>query len=240
MAYINQLLQFWIETDWYFALLMSIAVNIVVFVSTATILDYAIAGLISKYKFGSYIDDCPLKLNQKKIEIQNGIVACVIFGVGSLITRELFSQVWPVSFISLLIQLVAFMIFYESYSYFIHRLLHTKPFLKIHDVHHKSVRVTPWSAYSVHPVEAIFIAMSAPIFMSIFPLSLGVALVLHIFGMMFTILIHSNYNLIINNPLLGKVSGYPRYHSAHHLLGNVNFGFVNDFWDSCLNTRIEK
>ncbi|MCX4026254.1 sterol desaturase family protein [Endozoicomonas sp. SM1973] len=237
MHYINQLLQFWIETDWYFALLMSIMVNIVVFVSTAAILDYAIAGLISKYKVGGYIDDRPLKLNQKKMEIKNGVVACVIFGVGSLITRELFNQVWPISFVSLLIQLAAFMVFYESYSYFIHRLLHTKPFLKIHGVHHKSVRVTPWSAYSVHPVEAIFIAMSAPIFMSVFPLSLGVALILHIFGMMFTILIHSNYNLIINNTILGKISDSPQYHSVHHLLGNVNFGFVNSFWDRCFKTR---
>jgi lathosterol oxidase len=120
---------------------------------------------------------------------------------------------------------------------FVHRLLHMGPFAKVHGVHHRSVRVTPWSAYSVHPVEAIFIGMSAPIFMSMFSLSLGVALVLHISGMMFTILIHLNYQLPTKNTLLKKITDYPAYHLKHHITGKSNFGFVNSFWDRCFKTQ---
>ncbi|TQV87168.1 sterol desaturase family protein [Aliikangiella coralliicola] len=234
---INWLFQFWIEADWSIALVMSVAVNIAVFVSTAFILDVGIGKLVTKYQWGSYIDERELKSEQKKMEFKFGITACIIFAACSLITRELFDLVWPSSFLSLISQIIIFVLFYETYSYFVHRLLHTKPFLKVHGVHHRSVRVTPWSAYSVHPVEALFIGMSAPVFMSLFSLSLGVALVLHVLGMMFTILLHSNFRLSMSNSILNQVGNYPAYHSSHHILGKVNFGFVNSFWDRCFKTR---
>src|SRR5690606_31004983 len=118
-------------------------------------------------------DSRPLKKDQKKLEISNGLTACVIFAVGSLVTRELFSSVWPETLIAFVAQVAAFSIFYEVYSYFVHRLLHGRLSVKMHGVHHGSVRVTPWSAYSVHPVEAVFIGLSAPLYMALFPWSLG-------------------------------------------------------------------
>lgn len=237
MTYIDALFQYWIGAEWYVALAMSVAVNVAVFAVTAFVLDVAINKLVAGYDAGKFIDNRPLKPGQKKMEIRNGMVACTIFAVGSLLTRELFVGVWPATFFDLFIQLITFIIFYESYSYFVHRLLHTKSFLKIHAVHHRSIRVNPWSAYSVHPVEAMLIGMSAPVFMSLLPLSLGVAFVLHVFGMMFTIFLHSNYGLYIGSKMVRMVNGYPAYHSAHHLSGKVNFGFVNSFWDKFFRTR---
>lgn len=236
MIFINTILQYWIDSPWYIAFLMSTVVNISVFVLTASILDNAINRLIMNWKKGSYIDDRPLKPGQKRTEIRNGIIACVIFSIGSLFTRALFSNIWPISISSLIIQIVAFTLFYESYSYFVHRLLHSRWLIKVHSVHHRSVRVTPWSAYSVHGVEAAFIGVSAPLFMLIFPFSLGVALVLHIFGMMFTILLHSNYRMNFGDFVSSHLSGHSNYHSCHHTQGNVNFGFVNSFWDVLLKT----
>lgn len=237
MTYIDALFQYWIDAEWYVALAMSVAVNIAVFTVTAFVLDGAISKLATDYNVGKFIDGRPVKPDQKKMEIRNGMAACTIFAVGSLLTRELFEGVWPLTFVDLFIQLITFIIFYESYSYFVHRLLHAKPFLKIHAVHHRSIRVNPWSAYSVHPVEAMLIGMSAPVFMALFPLSLGVAFVLHVFGMMFTIFLHSNYGLDVGSKMVRAVSGYPAYHSAHHLSGKVNFGFVNSFWDGFFRTR---
>ena len=237
MLTIDVLFQFWIDADWYIALLMSIVVNTLVFVITAFVLISLIKKLVCVYKLGEYIDSRLIPEEQKKKEIRNGIIACTIFAVTSLLTRELFDQLWPSSFLDLSIQVLTFVLFYETYSYFIHRLLHTKPFLKVHSVHHQSVCVTPWSAYSVHPVEALFIGMSAPIFMSLFSLSLSVALVLHISGMMFTILLHSNYHPNISTKILKNLFDYSTYHSLHHHIGKVNFGFVNSFWDSCFKTK---
>jgi sterol desaturase/sphingolipid hydroxylase (fatty acid hydroxylase superfamily) len=218
---------------------MSAIVNISVFVLTASILNKLINSLTNN-KAGSYINSGALHTSQKLTEIKNGVAACCIFAVGSLLTRELFNEVWPSSFIDLLSQIVTFALFYETYSYAVHRLMHLPAFRKIHGVHHKSIRVTPWSAYSVHPIEASFIGISAPIFMLLLPLSLGVALTLHILGMMFTIFLHSNYKPNIKNIAINKLFQYTDYHAAHHLLGNVNFGFVNSFWDYCFKTKANK
>ena len=239
MELINTLLQFWINTQWYWALSLSIAVNIAVYITTAKLLDVVITKLVESYGIGSFINKKPLRSLQKKIEIKNGIVACIIFGLGSLLTRKLFVEVWPSSFGVLLTQILVFIIFYESYSYFVHRLLHTKFFRKVHAVHHWSVRVTPWSAYSVHPLEAAFIGMSAPIFMLLFPMSLGVTLILHVFGMMFTILLHANYHASLSSFISKRIADYAVYHASHHQIADANFGFINSFWDRLFNTRRE-
>lgn len=234
---INALLDYWVHTHWTIALLMSSVVNIIVFVITAAILDTSITKLIKQRGIGQYIDTRPFKPQQKMIEIKNGIIACIIFAVSSLLSRILYTELWPSSLWSLGLQITLFVLFYESYSYFIHRLLHTRALLKIHGVHHWSARNSPWTAYSVHPVEALLIAISAPIFMLLLPLSLGVALVFHISGMILTIFLHANYTFGNNNPALKKLTQYPLSHATHHGIGRVNFGFINSFWDKLLQTK---
>ncbi len=234
--YLNALLQFWVDSHWVVALTMAVVVNIAVYVCTAWLLSRLIMLIVEHHSAGELIDNRLLKKGQAKLEATNGITACIIFAVCSLVSRELFSTLWPLSVVDFILQVACFTIFYESYSYFVHRLLHTKRFKKVHRVHHQSVRVTPWSAYSVHPVEALFIGLSAPLFMMIFPLSLGMALVLHVSGMMFTILLHSNFEYTGRNMLIKFVLAYPCYHSTHHINGNVNFGFVNKWWDTIFKT----
>ena len=135
------------------------------------------------------------------------------------------------------IEVLVFTIFYETYSYFVHRILHTRQFRNPHSVHHYSVRTTPWSAYSVHPVEALLIGMSAPLFMLIFPVHLSVIFAFHILGVTFTMLIHSNLQLNSRIVFSRLFNRYTRYHSAHHSIGNVNFGFVHSLWDSYFKTK---
>lgn len=233
---INFLFDFWIEADWYLALLISVAVNTAVFLITSALLEALINYMVRKNSFFAYIDDRDLRPEQRKTEIKNGVLACTIFSIGSLLSRELFTGIWPHSLSSLFYQIASFVIFYETYSYFVHRLLHLPLFTRVHGVHHQSIRTTPWTAYSVHPIEATFIGMSAPIFMVLFPLSLGVALVLHVMGMMFTIFLHSNFTLKTRNSTINNFSFYPNYHSSHHLSGNINFGFVAPLWDRFFRT----
>lgn len=236
MKYLDGLFQFWIDAHWFVALAVSSIVNVSIYVITAFTLSVLIRHLVRKGK-GGFLDHRPLKNSQLKWEVSFGIVSCLILAVGSLATRELFHKVWPETLLDLVLQTVCFIIYYETYSYFVHLLLHRKPFKKYHAVHHRSVRVTPWSAYSVHPVEAAFIGFSAPLFMLIFPLSLGIALVLHIFGMMFTILLHSNFRIESRSALARWINGYPDYHSKHHIFGVFNFGFVGSAWDRIFQTK---
>jgi len=234
---VTNIFKYWISTDWYIALFMSFIINSTIYVFTANTLSIITRKLSSANLVGAYIDTRELKKGQIKNEIYYGIFACFIFSITSLLTRNLFNNIWPETVLSFAAQLIVFSIFYESYSYFVHRLLHIRLFSKAHSVHHSSIRVTPWSAYSVHPIEALFIGASAPLFMLLFPMSLSVILALHIFGMVFTMLIHSNF--MVNESIMfsSTINNYTTAHALHHQKGVVNFGFINSFWDKVFKTN---
>jgi len=234
---LNTAFQFWITSQWYVALVMSLGLNCFVYLGTALTISLITSKLDSTRQIGQYLDKRKLKKNQTKIEIFYGLTTCFIFSFTSLLARILFENVWPTSILNFVLQLIIFSIFYETYSYFIHRLLHTPLLRFAHSIHHSSVRVTPWSAYSVHPIEAFFIGTSAALFMCFFPMSLSLILALHIIGMIFTMFIHSNF--VLNDSIfLSKVfNRYTSGHSLHHQKGIVNYGFVNSFWDRVFKTK---
>ncbi len=215
---------------------MSLAVNLLTYFSVAYFL-YFVTSYWVKSGAGDYLDQRPLYRGQIGNEIKFSLWACALFSIASLITRYLYNSIWPESILSLVIQLLAFTLFYESYSYFVHRLLHLDIFRSVHFVHHKSVRVTPFSAYCVHPVEAAFIGFSAPIFMLIFPMSLCVVLTFHVAGMAFTMLIHSNFKFSRPNVFSWMVNTYTTGHAMHHRKGSVNYGFVSPLWDMLFKTN---
>lgn len=65
---------------------------------------------------GQYIDNRKLKTGQVVNEYKNGVIACFIFALTSLLTRELYDQIWPPTFSRLFLQLIVFTVFYETYS----------------------------------------------------------------------------------------------------------------------------
>jgi len=227
--------QFWLTTNWFVAFLMSLTVNLLTYFSVASFL-YFTASYLVRCGVGNFLDQRPLYKGQIWFEIRYSILACVLFSIASLITRFLYDSIWPESLLSLSIQLLAFIVFYESYSYFVHRLLHLNIFRSVHYIHHRSVRVTPWSAYSVHPLEAASIGFSAPIFMYLFPMSLSVVLTFHVVGMAFTMFIHSNITLNRTSIISRVFNTYTKGHALHHHKGSVNYGFISPLWDLLFKT----
>ncbi len=47
------------------------------------------------------------------------------------------------------------LLFESAHFYFVHRLLHWKPFYRFHDLHHNNVNVGPWSGLAMHPAEHV-------------------------------------------------------------------------------------
>lgn len=233
---LNQSFKYWISADWYIALLMSFIVNFLTYIVFSCLIT-SITKYLYERNHGEYLNNKSLYTNQIKHEISYGILACLIFSFTSLITRVLFHNIWPNSLSSLIVQLILFTVYYESYSYFVHRFLHLRLIRCVHSVHHKSIRVTPWSAYSVHPLEAVLISVSAPIFMAFIPVSLSVILTFHLAGMMFTIVIHSNFKLFRTMKISKIVNIYTTSHMYHHKKWEVNFGFICPIWDMIFKTN---
>lgn len=233
------LLSAWLQASLPVALLVAIGVHCLIYLLGGGIGIWLTEKLMPSLGIGRPLDQRPAKPGQLQREIRNGLIACLVLGLASLSYRWLCAGIWPESWLQAAFQVGSFVVFNNIYSYATHRLLHTRALSRFHRVHHLSVRVTPYSSYSVHPIEAMIIAGTLPLFMLLIPLGVGTALVLHAVGMVYTTCIHCNYDLM---PSLGdhhwfkKLINHPTYHRFHHTQGNVNYGFTNRLLDLLFKT----
>ena len=136
--------------------------------------------------------------------------------------------------------------------YWLHRFLHTIPFLwEFHKVHHSAKVLTPITFYRVHPVEnllfgfryALSIGLVTGIFIYFFGAMIGIYEVLgtniflYIFSLLGSNLRHSHikitYPQIVENIFIS-----PFQHQLHHSRKyyNKNFGGYLAIWDKIFGT----
>ncbi|BFU77798.1 hypothetical protein ALC152_10130 [Arcobacter sp. 15-2] len=136
--------------------------------------------------------------------------------------------------------------------YWIHRFLHTIPFLwEFHKVHHSAKVLTPITFYRVHPVEnllfgfryAFSIGLVSGVFIYLFGAMIsvyeivGTNIVLYVFSLMGSNLRHSHIRLAyfesIENILIS-----PFQHQLHHSTKyyNKNYGGYLAIWDNIFGT----
>ncbi len=191
----------------------------------------------NKLNIGSLHDNRPLKPGQVRREILSSLVTCVIFACYMLVCIKLSPGVYPSSVTEGIIQVGLFLLFFDFIQYFTHRLLHTRHFRRFHRHHHDSVRVTPWTTSSFHPVEAAINQIPLVLFSLLVPVSGLMVISFYLWFMPGMAIAHSNYSP------LGKVSGilrlkrYNRFHQRHHLMGDVNYGFFGTHWDFVFGTN---
>lgn len=229
---LNPLIHYWINAPIAIAWAMAAVANIAIYLIGALGVSRISQWLIRTGTARSY-DANAVGSQQYQREIRRSLLTCLLLACTSLFTRELYGGVWPESLTQWFFQVLLFVVYYEVYSYGIHRLFHTRLFRKAHGVHHRSVITTPFSAYSVHPIEALSIGLSAPLFMLVVDFSLGPAFILHEFGMLFTVGIHANIELTHWGKPLNR---WTRHHQLHHALGNRNFGFTSLILDRVFGT----
>ncbi len=136
--------------------------------------------------------------------------------------------------------------------YFIHRLLHTIPFLwEFHKVHHSAKVLTPITFYRVHFVEnilfgfryAISIGVVTGVFVYLFGAFvgiyevIGVNVLLFVFSLMGSNLRHSHIKIYYPK-LLENIFISPFQHQLHHSTKycNKNFGGYLAIWDKAFGT----
>ena len=237
---VNAILAYWMDAPLAIALLMATGVHLLIYLIGGAVGFLLTERLWPRWGIGQPIDAHQPRPGQIRDEFRNGIAACLIFGVITLSYRFLCRGLWPSGFWTGVLQISAFFAFNNVYSYVTHRILHLRPLLRFHRVHHRSVRVTPWSGYSVHAFEAVVIGLTLPLFMLIMPLGVGTAFVLHALGMLFTTCIHCNYDLLPTYPTrhwLKRLTDDPAYHHLHHVRAGVTYGFTSRWMDRWFHTE---
>ena len=136
--------------------------------------------------------------------------------------------VWFVAFFLLL------PIWESFYFYWIHRLLHTKPFYRFHALHHRNTDVGPWSGLSMHPIEHLFFFGSVMIHF---------VLPTHPLHLIFHLQFYALYATITHTGHEGFwLWGAKRlhlgnfHHQMHHRYFEVNYGTLEIPWDVLFGT----
>ena len=136
--------------------------------------------------------------------------------------------------------------------YWLHRFLHTVPFLwKFHKIHHSAKVLTPITFYRIHPVEnllfgfryALSIGLVTGIFIYFFGAMigiyevLGVNVLLYVFSLMGSNLRHSHIKLSYPK-FIENICISPFQHQLHHSTKyyNKNFGGYLSVWDNIFGT----
>ncbi len=187
------------------------------------------------------------------IPIVVGINDVSIFTYEFLLDRYGFVKVTYFSYTQVMVLFtLALFVVSDFTRYWLHRLLHTIPFLwEFHKVHHSAKVLTPLTFYRVHPVEnflfgfryAISIGFVTGVFIYLFGAMInifelfGVNILLFIFSIAGSNLRHSHikisYPKIVENFLIS-----PYAHQLHHSTKytDKNFGGYLSIWDNIFGT----
>lgn len=202
-----------------------------------------LSNVLVKKKYASRVSLLPRFENQIWYEIKHGLIATVLFaGYGVLIVclfRNDVIQINQSNGIFILIDLVILAVWNEIHFYLIHRLMHTKLFLPLHAVHHKSVVVTPFSAYSFHPVESLLNGSVMVIPMFFYDFEFAALLLLPVYSIILNMAGHSNVKMNVFTKLKTALRMSTR-HNAHHTKFNLNFGFASPIMDFLFTRKNSK
>jgi len=215
-------------------------------VSDFTISTTALAfGYLFSYFFGSALleltnpapKDAKRMANIKK-EVKLGIVA--------LLSNTFYAGLWlwlvdkhtpffgywerhEFTAVSLIVNVLVYMFWMDSWFYWTHRLLHRPWWWKnIHYVHHQFLHPTAFAQDAVHPFEAVFQGPMGHHFTSlVYPMHPVVMAVCGFLTSIYANAAHDGRSLDLND------------HCKHHTHKHVNFGLYWGVWDFICGTRYD-
>ncbi len=142
-----------------------------------------------------------------------------------------------------MLTVIALVAFNDLWFYGIHRLLHT-PWLyrHVHAVHHRSVDVSPLSAYSFHGVEALALTAWVVPVLPLVPVPLPVLATVQVLGTTNNLMAHLGFELLpawwLRVPGL-RWSNTATFHSLHHTRFRGNYGLFTRVWDHLFGTALD-
>jgi len=176
-------------------------------------------------------------------------VACIAaWPVTQIRLGEASGLVWSMQeagggFAWIAMQFVLGVIIADAWTYWKHRLLHTRLLFGFHRQHHAFRDPTPFAGFAISPVEAVL--TFCPIFLLCWPAATHYApmyfgMITAFVGLNFYLHCGVTYRLaewVLPKMLLNSSA----HHNLHHARANVNFGEVGLFWDwLCRTSRRAK
>jgi sterol desaturase/sphingolipid hydroxylase (fatty acid hydroxylase superfamily) len=114
-------------------------------------------------------------------------------------------------------QFILYILYYDFFYYFLHRLLHTRLFYKIHKIHHLKIKPSFSDYYNVHILE---------IPLTTFGLFLAVYIhKIYIYQLIWSILFINIRGMLEHDDRFIFLVG--DHHLNHHLLFTCNYG---EYW----------
>ena len=131
---------------------------------------------------------------------------------------------------------ILFILAYETYYYWLHRLMHhPRIFRIVHKVHHESLHPTVFTSFSFHPLEALLQFLFFPAFIMLIPIHyIMLGGVLMIFTLS-ALINHSGTEIFRSKFLLTHFIG-ATHHDLHHKEFRSNFGLYLTWWDRWMGT----
>ncbi|MEO1310349.1 MAG: sterol desaturase family protein [Pseudomonadota bacterium] len=132
-------------------------------------------------------------------------------------------------------------VLHDAWFYWTHRLIHDRRlFRRVHRLHHRSKKPTPFTSYAFNTGEAALNAVFMPLLVATVPMS-GLAIVLFLAHMMVRNAVgHCGYEVFParrdGRPLFDWMTTVT-HHDLHHENGGYNFGLYFSWWDRLMGTE---
>lgn len=183
-------------------------------------------------------------------EILWSLLSSVIFGLAAIIMGALWqqdlTQIYPVidggvlSIAYLPLSFFIYAVCHELYYYGTHRWMHQPGvYQRVHAVHHRSRKTSPFASFSFHPYEAVIQAAFIPLMVLVVPIHPIVLLSYLTFMTVTAVSNHLGVELI-RSPWLRQYFISGSHHDLHHKAMNVHFGLFFTASDRWFGTEINR
>ncbi len=185
---------------------------------------------------------------QLRLEISSSIVSAAIFvAVECLLVlateRGLTRVYWGAGTHGwgwFALSIVLMLALHDTYFYWTHRWMHaTRSGWRTHAFHHQFEAPTPWSAFSLHPLEAWIDAGILPLIAFSIPAHPLALLLFSTFMTLTTAWLHLGYELwprALRETAFGGMLMSATAHAAHHEGVRGNYGLYTTAWDVIMGT----
>lgn len=129
---------------------------------------------------------------------------------------------------------------WDAWFYWTHRAMHHRRLFRwFHRTHHLSHNPTPWTTYSLDPLEAGTYGVFTIVVSVLYPLHPSALVLFMAFQFLWNLGIHSGFEVMprwFPRSWTAWWLSSPTSHVLHHETSRGNFGFCFQFWDRWMGT----